>query len=59
MITTLSIHADLDIVILQNSYPCLAGELSTLIGIEYLWATVVLNGSLQSLNAEIGIHRVG
>ncbi len=58
MVTTLSIHADLDIVILQNSYPCFAGELSTLIGIKYLRITMVLNGSLQNQNAEIGIRQL-
>lgn len=55
----LSIHADLDTVVLQQARKVQAGELAALVGVEDFWRTIACNRALQGFNTEVGRQRVG
>ena len=55
----LAVHADTDLVLLQQAGERLAGKLTALIGIEDLRGAVVLDRLRQRLHAERRIHRIG
>ena len=57
--TPFAIHADTDVVLLEFFGKGLAGELTTLIGIEDLRCSIAPNGLIYCLQTETGIHGVG
>lgn len=52
MIAAFAVHADLNVMVFQDTNPCFCGKLSALIGVKYLRATVVLDSSFQSLDTK-------
>ena len=55
---TLAVHADPDVVRLQQASEFAAGELTALVGVEDLRATVAVNGFAYGVQTEVGSQGV-
>ena len=55
----LAVHADHDLMGLQNAGEVLAGELAALVGVEDLGPTVSRERFLERFDTEVGAERVG
>ena len=54
-----AVHADVDVVALENLGEAGAGKLGALVGVEDLWLAVVGKGLLEGLHTEIRLQGVG
>ena len=54
-----AIHADSDVVLLEEPRELLAGELAALVGVEELRRAIAGQGLLDRLETEVGRQRVG
>ena len=54
-----AVHAALYIIVLKYANKDHSGELSTLIGIEYLRGTITINRFFRGIHTKIAVHRVG
>ena len=55
----LAVHADADILALEQSGERLIRKLAALVGVEDVGCTVAMDGFLDRLDAEVGLHRDG
>ena len=54
-----AIHADGDLVVLQDIDKVVAGKLSTLVGVEDFRPSVATQGLLEGINTEVGLKGIG